>query len=284
MLAGAVEAFVLHPTDTVKTRLQLQTTSSNMKYKGMIHCFKTIIKEEGALALYKGLTPFTMHLCSKYALRFYTYNSFLKVFDSKSSSGNFMAGLCAGVVEAICIVTPFEVVKIRLQAQLGMEKAALQYKGPIHCAYSIIKNEGIFALWKGLTPTLIRNSSNQACNFMTFDLIKRKLWFSNGEYALSPWQTLITGFISGMIGPLMNGPADVIKTRLMKQQTIAGQEPKYKGFVHAFRIIWQEEGFLAFYKGIGPRLLRLAPGQAITWTVVEQVNYLFNYFENTKKF
>lgn len=41
--------------------------------------------------------------------------------------------------------------------------------------------------------------------------------------------------------------------------------------MHAFRTIWIEEGFLALYKGLLPRLARIAPGQAITWTVVEQV-------------
>lgn len=39
-----------------------------------------------------------------------------------------MAGFAAGVTEALCIVTPFEVVKIRLQQQKGMAKDKLLYK------------------------------------------------------------------------------------------------------------------------------------------------------------
>ena len=34
----------------------------------------------------------------------------------------------AGVTEALILVTPFEVVKIRLQQQTGVDKAALKYK------------------------------------------------------------------------------------------------------------------------------------------------------------
>ena len=34
-----------HPIDTIKVRLQNQT-SDNMKYKGTIHCMRTIVKEE----------------------------------------------------------------------------------------------------------------------------------------------------------------------------------------------------------------------------------------------
>ena len=38
------------------------------------------------------------------------------------------AGFMAGVTEALILVTPFEVVKIRLQQQTGVDKASLKYK------------------------------------------------------------------------------------------------------------------------------------------------------------
>ncbi len=38
------------------------------------------------------------------------------------------AGFGAGITEALLIVTPFEVVKIRLQQQTGTGKDALKYK------------------------------------------------------------------------------------------------------------------------------------------------------------
>ena len=43
------------------------------------------------------------------------------------------AGFMAGVTEALVIVTPFEVVKIRLQQQRGMSKELLKYKVR-HCS------------------------------------------------------------------------------------------------------------------------------------------------------
>lgn len=39
------------------------------KYTGIVQCGRTIVAEEGARALWKGLTPFAMHLTLKYALR-----------------------------------------------------------------------------------------------------------------------------------------------------------------------------------------------------------------------
>ena len=35
------------------------------------------------------------------------------------------------------------------------------------------------------------------------------------------------------------------------------------------RDMWKQEGVHAFYKGITPRIMRVAPGQAVTFTVYE---------------
>ena len=49
--------------------------------------------------------------------------------DGKLSGGRrAAAGFMAGITEALIIVTPFEVVKIRLQQQKGTDKAGLKYK------------------------------------------------------------------------------------------------------------------------------------------------------------
>ena len=45
------------------------------------------------------------------------------------------------------------------------------------------------------------------------------------------------------------------------------------------RAIDRQEGVHAFYKGITPRIMRVAPGQAVTFTVYE---YLREKIEQTK--
>jgi solute carrier family 25 citrate transporter 1 len=40
----------------------------------------------------------------------------------------------------------------------------------------------------------------------------------------------------------------------------------------------KKEGFFAFYKGLTPRLLRVAPGQAVTFMVYEKVRALLDQF------
>jgi solute carrier family 25 citrate transporter 1 len=65
---------------------------------------------------------------------------------------------------------------------------------------------------------------------------------------------------------------DVVKTRLQKQVVTPGKTPKYSGLVQAVGLIAKEEGVLALWKGITPRLLRIMPGQAITFMTYEAVS------------
>jgi len=83
---------------------------------------------------------------------------------------------------------------------------------------------------------------------------------------------MISGFLAGTAGPICTGPFDVVKTRLMAQsRSVETGEVKYKGMFHALRTIFAEEGLLALWKGLIPRLMRIPPGQAIMWGVADQI-------------
>lgn len=45
----------------------------------------------------------------------------------------------------------------------------------------------------------------------------------------------------------------------------------------------RKEGFMAFYKGLTPRLLRVAPGQAVTFMVYEKVKAILDRFTDKVK-
>eukprot|EP00494_Astrolonche_serrata_P027801 UN28065 len=246
----------------------------------MIDCGKTIARTEGLPALYKGLSPFVIHLMTKYILRFYVNYRIREVLETitgrTSNLQNLFAGMMAGTIEALLIVTPFEVVKTKLQAQKGAirgDKSKLKFRGPVQVLTHYLRKEGLRGLWRGCTPTVFRQASNQACLFSTYAFLRERV-LGNPE-TLGPVQTASIALISATVGPLFNCPADVIKTRLM-QQSMSTADPvyglKYQGFRHAYFKIWKEEGYMALYKGIGPRLARLAPGQAITFMTVEQFN------------
>ncbi|CAK9065553.1 Mitochondrial succinate-fumarate transporter 1 (AtMSFC1) [Durusdinium trenchii] len=281
MAGGLAEAVSLQPLDVTKTRLQLDKAG---KYKGMFDCLRTIAREEGASALYKGLTPFVTHLTLKYALRFGMFEWFKQLLGADkdgnaSKSVNFTAGLAVGSLEACMIVTPFEVIKTRLQKQVTVAGQEPKYKGPIDVVVKVIREEGLRRMWSGNMPTVIRQGSNQAFNFMSMAILNKALWDKeqgDGKQ-LEVWKTLLNGLLAGAVGPCFNCPVDVIKTRMMAQEYGAGAKVKYTGWMQAAQLIAKEEGVGALWKGLIPRLTRLAPGQAITWTVVMRVS---TWFEN----
>jgi len=88
---------------------------------------------------------------------------------------------------------------------------------------------------------------------------------------LPSYQHMVIGLISGAMGPFSNAPIDTIKTRLQRATTVPGQT----AFQRIFAIsadMWKREGARSFYKGITPRVLRVAPGQAIVFAVYERVS------------
>lgn len=273
-LGGIVEACCLQPIDVIKTRLQLDRMK---QYSGIANCGSVIVRTEGTSALWKGLTPFATHLTLKYALRMGTNATFQSALRNKSTGElgpgqRLLAGFGAGVVEAIVIVTPFEVVKIRLQQQRGVAAHELKYRGPIHCASTILREEGMRGLWSGVLPTVFRNGCNQSVMFSTKHLIDTNVWGKKegDRITLQPWQSMISGFVAGTAGPVATGPFDVVKTRLMAQSKSPSGELQYKGMFHAMYKISAEEGILALWKGLLPRLMRIPPGQAIVWAVADQ--------------
>lgn len=65
---------------------------------------------------------------------------------------------------------------------------------------------------------------------------------------------------------MANNPVDVIKTM---QQGLEAE--KYGGFMGCFNHIMKNEGFMGFYKGIGPRLTRVVLDVALTFAIFHSI-------------
>jgi solute carrier family 25 citrate transporter 1 len=284
--AGMMEALACHPLDTIKVRMQLSRRARmpGAPKRGFVKTGLEIVRKETPLALYKGLGAVLTGIVPKMAIRFTSFEAYKSLLAGTSPSATeaapvsgratFLAGLAAGVTEAVAVVTPMEVVKIRLQAQHHSMADPLdvpKYRNAAHALYTVVREEGFSALYRGVSLTALRQGTNQAVNFTAYSYFKDWLQQAQPEYAnaqLPSWQTTIIGLVSGAMGPLSNAPIDTIKTRL--QRSVA--EPGTTAWQRISRIaadMFKQEGFHAFYKGITPRIMRVAPGQAVTFTVYE---------------
>ncbi|KAI3642181.1 hypothetical protein MP228_011736 [Amoeboaphelidium protococcarum] len=281
--AGFVESCVCHPLDTIKVRMQLRGKTSSMpKNIGFFGVGQLIVKREGILALYKGLGAVVSGIVPKMAIRFMSFEFYKGLMADKDGvvtvGKTFVAGLGAGVTEAIMVVTPMDVLKIRLQAQrhsMADPMDVPKYRNAGHAAYTIIREEGFGALYKGVTLTALRQATNQAVNFTAYKEMKDWLLKYQNLDNLPSYQHLLAGGLSGALGPMSNAPIDTIKTRIQRSTSLPGESASTR-FKRVVTGIYREEGVMAFYKGLTPRLLRVAPGQAITFMVYERIQRWIN--------
>ena len=180
----------------------------------------------------------------------------LKDKDGKLTVGkNFLAGLGAGVTEALVIVAPVETVKTKC---IDLNLTFLEtFK-------HILKQDGWKGVYQGAGATAMKQGSNQGLRFMWFNEYKRVVT-NDGEKAMTPLLGLGGGMSAGCFSTLGNNPFDVVKTRM--QGTKAHL---YKGTFDCFRQILATEGVAGFYAGIVPRLGRVVPGQGIIFMSVSE--------------
>ncbi|TIA92882.1 hypothetical protein E3P99_00408 [Wallemia hederae] len=301
-VAGAAEALVCHPLDTIKVRMQLSKSrqARGLKPLGFYQTGKHIVTRESAFGLYKGLGAVLSGIVPKMAIRFASFEQYKLWLGSGNKDGSlapgkvFIAGLGAGTTEAVAVVTPMEVVKIRLQSQqhsmmdpLDVPKVSFlslqqkfftpltqtQYRNAAHALYTIVRDEGVSTLYRGVSLTALRQATNQGANFTAYQQLKAMAYSYQPQFKgteLPSWQTVILGLISGAAGPLTNAPIDTIKTRIQKAQKVEG-ETAISRLMGVASEMWKQEGVASFYKGIAPRILRVAPGQAVVFSVFEKV-------------
>jgi hypothetical protein len=79
--AGFTARMAVAPVDLAKIRLQIQqgpvlgSGSGTLKYRGMLHTMKTVAREEGFLALWKGNIPAQLMVMTFVAIKFSAFNS-----------------------------------------------------------------------------------------------------------------------------------------------------------------------------------------------------------------
>lgn len=275
--AGLVEVSLCHPLDTIKTRLQLSHKNHNA-----INILKNIVQKESFMSLYKGYTAVAFGIIPKTAFRFSSFNYIKNYLHQNSNYNtnkiNFISGFSSGVLEATLIMNPVEVCKIKMQAQKHSlsephDMYNRKYTNVFQTAFEIITNEGVLGLYRGLLPTIIRQSSNQSINFTMYHYLKKNLR-NYQDTEIQIYQNFLLGLTSSSISPLFNTPIDTAKTRIQNQSANSINKlnnKQYSGLFDCIHKIYKYEGYRSLWKGCFPRILRLAPGQGVSFMTYEYV-------------
>lgn len=187
-----------------------------------------------------------------------------------SSRNKMVCGLGAGIVEAFFAVIPQESIKVKFINDRVSDQP--KYKGLFHGIREIVRERGISAMYQGVTPTLLKQGSNQAIRFFVFESLKD--WYCgkdpNQRASMNKALLPVFGGIAGAASVFCNTPIDVVKTRMQGLDS-----NRYKNTADCVLKIFRNEGPLAFYKGTVPRLAKVTLEVAIAFTMYNTFIDLF---------
>ncbi|KDO34327.1 hypothetical protein SPRG_01462 [Saprolegnia parasitica CBS 223.65] len=298
--AGVVEHVSIFPIDTIKTHMQCQRcpVNSNAIRMNAFQTAKRLVAEDGPLRLFRGVSTMLGASLPAHALYFSVFEACKKSFGADAAELTPIESGAAGVIATIThdlIMTPMDVIKQRLQ--LGY------YSGVANCMQTMIRQEGLRALYISFPTTFFMNLPYSMIMVSTNESIKKVL---NPSGDINVGAYVLSGAIAGAVAGALTNPLDVAKTRLQTQmlsfdqpstmrgcpQKLKGlsldkpsscrvNEPKihhssnghprlqYRGLLDAMLQIYKQEGVKAFFRGVGPRVCVHAPSVAVSWTTFE---------------
>ena len=158
--SGLPLAAIIGPTERIKCLMQVDKT----KYSGFSDCFRKVYQEGGIRSIFRGTASTALRDVPGNAAYFGVYESIKRLTcqlegrEKASTFGTLIAGGCAGVMNWI-VAIPFDTVKSRWQTA-----PAGKYKNLLDVFQTLVRNEGPAALFRGISPALLRAfPANAAC-------------------------------------------------------------------------------------------------------------------------
>jgi solute carrier family 25 aspartate/glutamate transporter 12/13 len=237
LLSGLIGAFVVYPIDVVKTRMQNQNKSVEKIYKNGLDCWSKLWKQEGIKPFYRGCFMQLLGVGPEKAVKLFAYNHIVKN-NQDDIKTQILGGLTAGTCQ-VFITSPYEMIKINLQMNKKIN-------------YNELFN--IKKIYRGASACFLRDIPFSGIYFPTY-------WYLKDKQNLHPF---VAGTIAGIPAAFLCTPADVLKTRMQTIQT--------NTFTNQIKMIYYNEGFVAFWKGAGWRVFRSSPQFGVTLYIFEKLN------------
>lgn len=163
--SGIPLAAVVGPSERIKCLMQVdECRNGKRRFSGFSDCLRQVYREGGLRSVCRGMGATCMRDVPGNAAYFGTYELLRRELCRMEGTiaptlfATLFAGGMAGVANWI-VAIPFDVLKSRLQtAPHG------KYRNMLHVFQQLIRDEGVSALFRGLSPALIRAfPANAAC-------------------------------------------------------------------------------------------------------------------------
>ena len=194
MLAETLSCVLWVPIDVLKERLQVQASPAAAVsraipvYRGSAHAIRSVWAHEGLRGMYKGYGATLLSFGPFSALYFVFYEQFKPDKDSQTASATLGTAALAGSLASF-LTNPLDLVKLRLQVQRGAaagrnaavksvsvaEPASTQYRSVLHGITTIMRTEGILALFKGAGARVAFHAPSTAITMSAYETFKKMI-------------------------------------------------------------------------------------------------------------
>jgi len=223
--------------------------------------------------LWKGNGVTIVHRLPYSAANFWTYEKVNELWKQHIPAqgplalGDVARRLCAGGIaglSACALAYPLDLVRTRLAAQTTQH----YYRGINHALATIVRDEGMVGLYRGLGATLLQVGPSLAINYAAYETT-RSAWLARTDRTTpSVGMSLACGSVAGLLSSTLTFPLDLVRRRLQLQGQ-AGSRRVYPSYLGAFKDIVRTEGVGGLYAGILPEYYKVIPGVAIAFCSYE---------------
>ncbi|QEU60944.1 Tpc1 [Kluyveromyces lactis] len=289
-VSGVFARMATAPMDTVKIRYQLQPVQED-KYKGIASTVRTIMKEEGLRALWKGNVPATAMYVVYGAVQFGSYSWFNNVWSAKfpqfSQQGQTLTvGALAGMTSSV-VSYPLDLLRTRLIANRTSHRTSVAEE----CRQMWL-NEGVRGFFTGMSTAMTTVTLSTAIMFLTYETVNIVCENHEKEFWSRP-VSASSGIIAGFVSKTMVFPIDTLRRRMQvmnSKRTVHFTE--FPDVYHEYRSksstaiiykILRQEGVSALYRGLTMGLCKSVPTTAISLFVYERTMDLFDHSQRWRR-
>nr|XP_012221896.1 PREDICTED: mitochondrial thiamine pyrophosphate carrier [Linepithema humile] len=199
---------------------------------------------------------------------------------SESNIDHAIAGAASGFITRF-LCQPLDVIKIRFQLQVEpISKChGSKYKSLPQAFLLILREEGIFALWKGHVPAQLLSIVYGMAQFYSYNVFMKTIQDISKIEERNHFIHFIAGAGAGSVATIASFPFDTVRTRLVAQ---SNNHQVYKGVLHSCSSIIRHESPKVFFYGLLPNLLQIAPHTGLQFAFYEFfIDFYKKYTSNT---
>ncbi|KAF5296455.1 hypothetical protein FQR65_LT01444 [Abscondita terminalis] len=275
--SGVSATMVCYPLDLLKNRMQIYGKLHQGKKIGAVELAKQIVKEKGVGGLYVGLGASVVRQALYTGTRMGGFQVLIDYFTVEGVPPSFfkkcLISVFAGAMGGIVGLPPdVALTRISTDALEPPEKRR-NYKNVFHAMFTIQKEEGPQALFRGFTPVVVRAilvNSSQMTSYYFF----KEAFLSSGIMNDNSVLHISCSMLAAAVTTVCILPVDMAKTRMQNMRYVEGK-PEYSGMVDVINSVVKNEGIIGLWKGFLPLLVRNGPQFIVVFVVYEQCSKFY---------